>query len=72
MSGIFSIEVEGQRAYNREPLPEAAHRPGFIVGIMAGGLNPFSHDPKTIGSIGYVGNVEIRERSERLKWRMKR
>jgi len=67
MSGIFSIEVKGQRAYNREPLPGAAHRSGFIVGVIAGGLNPFSYDPETISSIGYVGNVKIRERSKPLK-----
>jgi len=67
MSGIFSIEVEGQRAHNHEQLPEAAHRPGFVVGVVACGLNPFSYDPETIGSIGCVGNVEIHERSESLK-----
>ena len=61
MLDIFSIEVEGQRACNYEPLSEAVHWSGVAVGVIADGLNPFPYDPQTISSIGDVGNVKVRQ-----------
>ena len=61
MRGIFSIEVESQRARNHEPLSEAVHRYGVIV--TAGGLNPFSGNPEVISPLEYAGGVKVREQS---------
>ena len=74
MPGIFSIEVEGQRARNHEPLSEAIHFRrtwGGIPEVIADVSNPFSYDPKTISSLRYFGNVEVCGRSEPLEWWVK-
>lgn len=71
--GIFSIKVESKQASNYEPLPEVVR--GFrdiILGVTAGVVSPFSHNPQTISSPWYAANVEIRQRSEHLRRRMKR
>jgi hypothetical protein len=69
---IFSIEVEGQRACNHEPLSEAVHGSrGVVPEVIADVTNPFPCNPETIGSLGYVCDAKIRERSKPLKSWMK-
>jgi len=68
IAGIFSIEVEGQRARNHEPLPEAVHRSwGAIAKVAADPSNPFSYNPETASRLGYPGDVKICARSEPLQ-----
>jgi hypothetical protein len=71
-SGIFSIEVEGKRSCDYEPLSEAVHRSRVTAGVIADRSNPFSYDPQTISSIGYLGNVKVCRRSEYLNGWVKR
>jgi len=71
--GISSIEVEGQRACNHEPVSGAISGSwGVMSEVVTDVLDPLSYNRETISSLGYTSYVEIRERSEPLERRMKR